>query len=301
MTDVHEKNELQGSTGDSPVTDEGRDSGKSTASKLPDDVLLIIPVRNMVLFPGVVLPVSVGRKGSIAAAQEAARQERKVGFLLQKDPSVNEPGPGDLHHFGTVANLLRYVTTQDGGHHIVCEGEQRFRVVDFIEGHPYLLARIDLVEEKDVESAEVEARLHYLKQQASEAMQMLPQVPSELINTIQGITSASAMADLVANFLDLKPEEKQELLETLDVKKRLDKVVDKLGHQVEVLRLSREIDKQTKESLNERQREVLLREQLKTIQKELGEEGTSSEVKALDEAIAKARMPAEVEVMPARN
>lgn len=269
-------------------------AGAERATQLAEDAMIIVPVRNMVLFPGVVLPVSVGRPGSIAGAQEAAARERKIGFLLQRDAAVNEPGQDDLYRVGTAASVLRYVTSQDGTHHLVCQGERRFRVVDFLEGHPFMSARIEWLEDTNTEGPEVEARLHYLKQRATEAVQMLPQAPRELLAAIQSISSPSAMADLVANFLDLPAPEKQDLLEALDVKNRLDSVVDKLSRQVEVLRLSAEIDKQTKEAMDERQREMLLREQLKAIQKELGDED-GSEIKDLEEAITKANMPSEVE------
>ena len=256
--------------------------------------MIIVPVRNMVLFPGVALPVSLGRPGSIAAAQEATARERKVGFLLQRDSGVDEPGPNDLHRIGTIASVLRYVTSQDGTHHLVCQGERRFKIVEFLHGQPFMTARIEWLEDSNSVSPEVDARLHYLKQQASEAVQLLPQAPREMLAAIQSISSASAMADLVANFLDLEASEKQELIETTDVKRRLDIVLEKLSRQVEVLRLSQEIDKQTKEAMDERQREILLREQLKAIQKELGSDG-GSEISDLEEAITKADMPTEVE------
>ena len=112
-------------------------------STVGDDVLLILPVRNLVLFPGVVMPLTVGRKGSVEAAQEAARSDRPLGLLLQKDASIDDPGPDDLYRVGTVASVLRFVSAQDGAHHLVCQGEERFRVLDFIPGHPYLLARVE--------------------------------------------------------------------------------------------------------------------------------------------------------------
>jgi ATP-dependent Lon protease len=262
---------------------------------LPPDAIAIVCMRNLVLFPGMILPAGVGRERSIAAAQEAVRSDRPVGLLLQRDPSLENPQPEHLHWVGTVANVMRYVTTPDGGHHLVWQGEQRFRVLEFLDGYPYLAARIERIPESEVESAEMEARLIELRSRAQEVLELLPEAPAELANAIRGITSASLLADLVAGFMDLKPEEKQELLETFDVAARVDKVLKRLSHRIEVLQLSKKISDQTRESMEDRQREFLLREQMKTIQKELGESDESAEeLVELAKAIDDAGMPEEV-------
>jgi ATP-dependent Lon protease len=271
-------------------------SAPTSVPALPVDALIIVPTRNMVLFPGVVLPVAMGREKSIAAAQEAARSGRPVGLLLQRDPEVNDPTPDALYTVGTVASVLRYLTAPDGGHHMVCQGQQRYRVREFLTGYPFLVARVDRVEEVDIASAEIEARFHQLKQRALEALQLLPNAPQELGGAVQAIESPSALADMVASFMDLKPAEKQEVLETFDLRSRLDRVLWLLAYRIEVLRLSRDIGQQTRDTMEARQREYLLREQLKTIQKELGEaDEKSAEIKELAEAIAKANMPQEVD------
>ncbi|MEM7022070.1 MAG: endopeptidase La [Pseudomonadota bacterium] len=266
------------------------------AKPLPDDAIIIVPVRNVVLFPGVVVPLSLGRPRTIAAAQEAARAQLPLGVLLQRDAQDEDPKPEQLYDVGTVAGIMRYVTAPDGAHHIIAQGQQRFRVVEFVPGYPFLVARIERIDEPETESPEVEARLLHLKERSLEALQYLPQAPRELANAIQAIQTPAAGADLVASFMDLKVEEKQEVLEIFDVQQRLDKVLQLLSHAIEVLRLSRDISEQTKESVDSRQREFMLREQLKTIQKELGEdEDTDAEISELEEAITKAGMPEEVE------
>ena len=255
-----------------------------------------MPVRNVVLFPGVVVPLSLGRVRTIAAAQEAARAQRPLGVILQRDPQDEDPAPEQLHAVGTVAGIMRYVTAPDGVHHIVAQGQQRFRTLEYLGGYPFLVARIERIEEPETDSPEVEARLVHLKERTLEALQYLPQAPRELAAAIQAIPTPSAGADLVASFMDLKAEEKQEILETIEIKARLDKVLQMLSHAIEVLRLTRDISEQTRESVDSRQREYILREQLKTIQKELGEEdGTRAELAEVDEAITKAKMPEEVE------
>ena len=218
-----------------------------------------------------------------------------MGLLLQKDPEQEDPAPEDLYRVGTLTHILRYVTAPDGGHHLVCQGDSRFRVVDFVAGHPFLLARIDRIEDRTDHSPELEARLLLLKQKATEALKLMPQTPAELVNAVQSMESAGALADLVAGYLDLKPDEKQALLEQMDLKLRVDEVLKYLSHRVEVLRLSRQISERTKEQIDTRQREALLREQMRTIQNELGEgQGHEDELRELREAIEAAGMPAAV-------
>jgi ATP-dependent Lon protease len=268
----------------------------TSRTNLPEDVLLIIPVRNVVLFPGVVAPVTVARPGSVAAAQEALKSGRKIGVLLQREPSVEAPTPEDLHRIGTIATILRDVATPDGSHHLMVRGEQRFRALDFISGNPFLLARAQYLPEIDSHDSAIEARAHYLKQQALAAIELLPQAPAELANAVQQIDSPSTLADLIASFIDIPAAEKQELLATIDLHARLDKVVDLVAHRMEVLKISREIDEKTRESLDERQRRAMLHEQLRTIRKQLGEdEEERAEIEELDQAITEAKMPEEVE------
>ena len=263
---------------------------------IPADGLIIVPVRNTVLFPGVVIPITIGRPKSIAAAQQAVREQRQVGILLQRDPEQADPGPDDLYRIGTVANIVRYLTGADEGHHIVCQGVQRMRVLDFLPGTPYSVARVLHIPEPTNSSPDIEARFLNLQRQAIEAAELLPQVPPELIAALQGTTSPSTLADLATSYMDIKPQEKQEILETLDLALRMDKVSKYLAGRIEVLRLSHEIGQQTKATFDQRQREAILREQMATIQRQLGEgDGKAQEVAELTEAIAKASMPAEAD------
>ena len=149
------------------------------AAALPANALILVPVRNLVLFPTVILPIAVGREQSVAAAQEAMRSERPVGIVLQRNASVDVPGADDLYRVGTQANVLRYLTAPDGSHHLVCQGTQRFRVVEFLDGYPFVAARVELYEEPEIAyGAETEARVHLLREQAKEALQLVPQAPA---------------------------------------------------------------------------------------------------------------------------
>ena len=263
---------------------------------VPEDAMIIVPSRNVVLFPGVVFPLTIGRPGSIAAAQEALRAERPIGVLLQRQPEVNTPGPENLHWVGTVANIMRYVTTEDGVHHMVCQGTQRFRVLQFLEGYPFLVARIAPVETPDISGPEIEARMLNLKARAAEVFQLLPQAPAELVAAIQGLNSANQLCDMVASFADVRVAEKQEVLETFDLKERMDKVAKLLAGRLEILKLSHQINERTQETLGEQQRKHVLREQMRTIQKELGEaDDRTAEVEELEKLIGEARMPEEVD------
>lgn len=270
---------------------------------IPEDAMIIVPVHNVVLFPSMILPLTIGRKQSIAAAQQAVKMERPVGILLQRDPEVEAPGPDDLSFVGTVADILRYVTMPDGTHVIVCQGSQRFRVTEYLTGYPFPVARVGLIVEPEATGNEIEARFIQLKERALEVLQLLPQTPQELVAAVQSVASAGALADLVAGVMDIKAADKQVVLETLDLVQRLDVVLDYLAKRLEVLRLSREIGERTKATMDERQREYLLREQMKSIQKELGEgeDGNAAEIAELRKAIAEAQMPEEVERQAAKE
>lgn len=269
----------------------------ATLPPLPSDAIAIIPVRDITLFPGVVMPVTVGRERSIAAAQHAVREQRQIGLLMQRDREVADPLPVDLHRMGTVANVMRYVTAPDGSHHLVAQGDERFQALEFLSGWPFLVARVQRISAQEPKTPEMEARFLNLQRQTLEALELLPQVPAELMTAVQSLRSAGSLADFATAYMDLKPDEKQEILETTDVSARMDKVSRLLALRVEVLRLSQEIGRQTKAALDERQREVLLREQMAAIQRQLGEgeQGKAQEMAELSQAIAKAGMPKEVE------
>src|SRR3954454_14565043 len=170
--------------------------------------MIIMPVRSFVLFPGVVMPVTIGRAKSIAAAQQAVREQRQIGVLMQRDPTLEDPSPVDMHRMGTVANIVRYVTAPDGGHHLICQGEQRFQILEFIGGWPFFVARVLRIPETGTRTPEIEARMLHLRGQAVEALQLLPQAPQELVNAIQAIKAPGELADLTTAYMDVKPEEK---------------------------------------------------------------------------------------------
>jgi len=266
---------------------------------IPTDALIIVPMRGTVLFPQNISPLVVGRKASIAAVQHAVRSEKPVGLLMQLRDMDEEPGGNDLYTIGTVAEILRYLTAPDATHHIVCQGVQRFRVHEFLPGYPFLVARVERYEEPEINSQDIEARVITLKQKALEVLDVLTQIrhaPDELVNAIRSITSPTMLADLIASYLIVKPEEKQDVLSLFNIQERIDKLLELLNYRIEVLKLSNKINEQTQETMGQRQREFVLREQMKAIQKELGDdEGSAAEIEEISKAISAAKMPEEAE------
>src|SRR5215831_12290664 len=191
-------------------SDESANRATASTPPLPADALIIVLVRNVVLFPGLVLPIAIGRPRSIAAAQQAVREQRQVGILMQRDPAASDPTPLDMHRMGTVANIVRYITAPDGGHHLVCQGDQRFQIIDFLSGWPFFVARVLRIPEPEARSPEIEARALHLKGQVTEALELMPQTPPDLIAAVESVAAPAALADLAAAFMDSKPEEKQE-------------------------------------------------------------------------------------------
>ncbi|MDR3517525.1 MAG: endopeptidase La [Azospirillaceae bacterium] len=279
-----------------PAADPGDAHQTLPEKALPKGALIILPMRNVVLFPGIVLPLTLNRPASIAAAQAAARGDQPIGLLLQRDSDDDEPTAAALHDVGTVVSLLRYVTTPDGIHHVVAQGQRRFRVREFLTGYPYFVALVDGIEEPRSSNSDVDARLFRLREQVAEAIKLLPDLGADIASALQSIEAPGHLADFVTNFLDAKPLEKQAVLETIDLSARLDRVSSLLSYQIEVLRLSRQIGQQTKQAMDSRQREYLLREQMRAIQKELGEADSGVEQTAeLEQALTAAKLPPEVD------
>ncbi len=289
--------EAPGLASDAQATSSQQPSAEGSAQlELPEGALIILPTRNAVLFPGIVVPLALGRTQSVAGAQAAAQGDKPVGVLLQSDPSIDAPGPDHLHRVGTVAEILRYVTAPDGNHHLIARGVRRFRILEFLPGYPFLVAKVEEIGEAETYTTEIAARMHQLKERAHEVISLLPNMPPEIGGAIDQAQSPSALADFIANVSDLTPAEKQDMLETFDIGERLDKLLRYLAQQIEVLRLSKQIGEQTQESLSGRQREHILREQLRQIQKELGEgEDGQAEIAELREAIGKAGMSEDAE------
>ena len=269
---------------------------KIAAVPLPDDVVALLPMRNLVLFPHVLMPVVIGRPKSIAAFEQAVASKSVLAITLQSDPKEDNPGLEGLCHVGTLASIVQHHVDDEGQVHAVCQGLQRLRIVELIDGHGFLAARIERLDEPGVASTEAQALALQLRERGAEILAMLPGVPAELAQVLQATRSPAHLADLAASLIDIEPVEKQSLLETLGAEARLSKVLQIISHRIEVLRLSQEIGARTKEQLDDRQRRFLLEAQLKTIKHELGENGSGAlEIARMGAAITAAHMPPEVD------
>jgi len=263
---------------------------------VPAGAMTILPLRNTVLFPATIMPLVVGRQSSLRVVEEAVRQQLPIGFLVQRDATIEAPEPKDLFSVGTAADVLRMFGLPDGQRQIIIQGRQRFEVAEFVETDPFLIARVTLVEERVPQSKQFEARILNLRQESVKALSLLPEPMNELRSTIERIEDPLALIDMIASTLDLPLTEKQEILATLDPEIRAQKVSEKLARQIELLELSKKIGDQTKESMDRTQRQYFLREQMKAIQKELGEADSHGlETEELRKKIYEAKMPPEVE------
>jgi ATP-dependent Lon protease len=263
---------------------------------IPPGALVILPLRNMVLFPSTIMPLVVGRPTSLQVVEEAVRQQSTVGFIAQRDPQIEVPRPKDLFEVGTAADILRMFALPDGQRQIIIQGRQRFEVAEYLSTDPFLIARATLIEEKAPQTKGFDARILNLRQEAVKALTLLPEPMNELRATIERIDNPLWLIDIIASTLDLPVAEKQEILATLDPELRAQKVSEKLARQIELLELSKKIGEETKGSMDRAQRQYFLREQLKAIQKELGEEdGQSMAADELRKKVLDAKMPPDVE------
>ena len=262
---------------------------------IPDDGLIILPVRNFVAFPGTVFPLAVGRTASVAAVEQAVRGDKPIGVLLQRDPQDDTPDIESLHKIGCTAQILRYVASPDSGNHLICRGNRRFRVEGLLTKTPFPVARVTFLSDAPDTRPETEARFFYLRALAVELLEILPDAPVGLADSVGQMTEPGALADLAAAYSDFSLADRQDLLETLDVGGRIEKTTKLLARRLEVLRITREIGEQTREVFDERHRKAVLREQLATIRRELGENGNgvNEEVAGLSRAISNAGMPDE--------
>ena len=263
---------------------------------LPPDVVALVPMRNVVLFPHVLVPIAVGRPKSVAALMHAVAARVPLGIVMQKDPTVDDPGRDALCDIGTLAQVLQHVAEQPNQQQAVCQGLQRFRLVELVEGYPFFAARIERIPESVPMTPRLEALDLQLRERAVELVSLLPGVPAELAHALQATRAPWQLGDVVAGLLDVEVVEKQRLLEMLQPEERLQQVLALVNRRIEVLQLSQEIGQRTKEKIDDRQREFLLREQLRTIQHELGEDAREdADLVQLDKRIAEAGMNAETE------
>ena len=260
-------------------------------------VLPILPLRNSVFFPGGVLPLAVGRQKTIALIKDAVRDDQVIGVVTQRKAEEEDPGAADLYSMGTVARIVKLLKMGEDNYSLVVQGLARFRVMDLVQEAPYLKARVEAVEDKTAaENVEVEALGINLKKLAREVIELMPELPAAATELVESITHPGHLADLIAANVDVPIEEKQAVLETIDLKARMKLVLELLNRKREILKLSNKIDSAVKGEMSKTQREYYLRQQLKAIKEELGEMGEEEEeLDELAERVKKAGLPPDVE------
>ena len=256
--------------------------------------LPILPLRDTVAFPFSVIPLAVGIARSVKLVEDAMQADNLVGLVASKDATIEEPLPGQVHEVGTVARILRVVRGQDGTMQVVVQGLERFRVLHWIASEQYLRARITPAPEDVETDLEIEALMASLRELGREVVELSPNIPNEAARFLATITDPRYLAYLVAANGQLEPAEAQRVLEMDSVKEKLRALIAQLGHQKEVLSLGQKIRTEAKEEMEKDQREYFLRQQMKAIQKELGEMDESSSIVAeYTEKMAKANLPEE--------
>jgi len=250
------------------------------------EVLPILPLRNTVLFPGVVIPITVGRQKSLKLIQDVSRSDKFLGTVTQIDGSVDDPEKKDLYKIGTVAQILKILEMPDGSTSVIIQGKRRFELKEYQEEFPYFKAKIALLDEivSGTNTTEFQAIVSSLKDLSVKIAQYASNVPPEATFAVKNIENSSFLINFICSNSDLKVEEKQNLLEMSDIRERGIQVMSYLVREVQMLELKRDIQSKVKLELDQQQREFLLNQQIKTIQNELGANPVEQEIRDLREA-----------------
>jgi ATP-dependent Lon protease len=273
------------------------DLASKVDSKTLPRFIPVLTVRDTVVFPFMAMPLAVGREKSLAAVAGALQSDKMIFVLTQKEASINDPAEGDIYSIGTVAKILKSVKISEKNIQILVQGLIRAKIVKIAHTSPFIMAEVEyLVEDYDPNDIEINALAMNLRKMAEKIIEVSPNIPQEVSYVLRSIEDPSSLSDLIVSHLRMPVEEKQKLLENIDIKIRLKQVLELVTKEVQVLELSNKIQSEVKDELDKNQREYYLREQLKAIRKELGEEeDKGEEQEKLAKAIKKAKMPEAVE------
>ncbi len=268
-----------------------------------EPILPILPLRNSVLFPATVVPVNVGRARSVRLIEEACGRERPaIGVVTQHRPEVEDPTFEQVYQTGTIARVLKVIRLNSGQYSVVLQGVSRMRIEEALGRHPTMRARVHRYHEVPTVDVEIEALAAHLRESARKLLQDLPTASRESLHILDNVREPGALADLIESNLPVSNEAKQEVLETLDVRERVRKVLDQVNRQNEVMRVKNEISTMVAEEMSSSQREYLLRQQIKAIRRELGETDVDEDdIENLRERIALARLPSDAEAAAKRE
>ena len=271
------------------------DEQQMAEEKMPEEIG-ILTLKNTVLFPGVVIPITVGRDKSIRLVKDAYRSnDRKIGVVAQRNVDIEDPRKEDMYAMGTLAQIHKMIKMPDGSITIVIQGRSKFQITEFTQEEPYFKARIHKVADIYPEHDQVRALMYSLKEEASRIIDLSPNIPSEAKIALDNIDSLSFLTHFIASNLSLEVDEKQEILEIESLLGKGELVLQYLGNELKVLELSEEIQTKVKSDLDKQQREYILRQQIRTIQDELGEAGFDSDVESLRARAEEKVWPKEVQ------
>lgn len=265
---------------------------KALIEALVPDSLPILPLKNTVLFPGVVVPITVGRDRSLALVKEAYAGDKTIGVVTQKDVDVEEPEYDDLHKIGTVAQILKLIKMPDGSRSIVIQGKSVFEIEEFTQDQPYFKAKVKAYpKEMDIEGLELSASVRNVKETAVDIINKSPNIPSEAAVAVNNINSPAFLLNFIASNLNVEIDDKQDLLETAKFSENLEKILEYLEQELQVLDMSEKIRTKVKSDIDDQQREFYLRQQMKAIQEELGEGAEHQEVEKLRDKLESKKLP----------
>ncbi len=284
--------------------DDKAEGGKKQSEGLPEipDVLPILPLRGVVVYPQTGVPLTIGQPRSVRLVDDAIAGGRLVGLVASRDPEKENPGPEDLYKIGTVASVHRLFRAPDGTMRLLVQGLARFRLGEFVSTEPYLKAKIELYPEFEEDGLEVEALARSVRNQFQRIAELLGTIPQELVSSILDLDNALQSVYLVANFQRMELAQAQEILELDSLRDKLRKLVEFLTHEIEVLEVGQRIQNKARSEIEGMQRDYFLREQLKAIQRELGEtDEMAAEVEELRKKIDDAKMPEEADKQSRRE
>lgn len=259
-----------------------------------DGLIPIIPLKDVVIFPNMVVPLFIGRQKSIAALDVASSCDNIVILLSQKNPSDNDVNPTNIHTIGTLAKVLQVLKLPDGTNKVLIEGKTRAEAVNIIEKENYLAAIVEPIQSKlDLTNVEIEAIRREIVQEFNEFAKLNQKVPDEIVALIAKIENIEQLTDVITTHVVIDLAVRQDLLETASLKKRLNKLLQQLGHEIEILNVEKKIQGRVKQQIEKNQKEYYLHEQAKAIQQELGEDDEMSDIEELEQKIKKSKMSKE--------
>lgn len=263
-----------------PLNENERDNGEELV--VPDE-LPLLPLRNTVLFPGVVLPITVGRDKSIKAVNDAYKADKLVGVVAQKDSNIEDPTVSDLEDIGTVARIVKLIKMPDGGTTVIIQGRRRFKVAGIVAEDPYFKARIELLTDDETprKPDDFEAYVSNIKELAAQIIQLSPNIPSEASIILKNIENPSFLIHFISSNLNTDLKEKQQLLKLNNIEARADLLMQLLQRELQFAELKNKVTTKTKTELDKQQREYFLNQQMKSIREELGGDSNDREIREM--------------------